>query len=284
MMAVAPQEERRIWDGCAPGSEGWRFDEQWSELPDPLASRVLRNVVEPTLTPYLPRGVANPRQAVVVAPGGGLHFLSMESEGAAVTRWLQERDIAAFLLKYRLVPTPEDDDEFMAELLSQFGSGEASTRAAALAMAVADAGRAVELLRADGIEQLAYLGFSAGARIGAELVLRHPDRRPDVAGFIYLHAIEEVVVPSDAVPLFLLAAADDPLGITGSLDLHAAWRAAGHPVEHHLFERGGHGFGMNSCGLPVDVWPSLFAAWLDQWGFDATYQERPPSTIPKQSW
>ena len=60
----------------------------------------------------------------------------------------------------------------------------------------------------------------------------------------------------------LAAATDDELGIQGSLDLYAAWREAGRPVELHLFERGGHGFGMGQHDRPVHAWPELFWEWL----------------------
>jgi len=251
-----------LWEGPAPGSERWVFEEQWTDLPEPIGGRVLRNVIEPTLTPYLPDEVP-PRQAVVVAPGGGLHFLAMDNEGAAVARWLRERGVAAYVLKYRLVPTATDDAAFGDDLRANFADGDPAIRVKALDLATADAGRAIEVLRSSGVQHVAYLGFSAGARIGAELVLRAPrERRPDLAALIYLYAVQHAVAPDDGVPLFLLAAADDPLGISGSLDLHAAWRAAGHPVEQHLFERGGHGFGMTRSGLPVDAWPDLFLAWL----------------------
>jgi acetyl esterase/lipase len=73
--------------------------------------------------------------------------------------------------------------------------------------------------------------------------------------------VRDAVAPPGAPPLFVLAAADDPLGIDGSLALHEAWRSAGLPVELHLFERGSHGFGMQPTGLPVDHWAELFLAW-----------------------
>ena len=252
----------RLWVDGAPGSESWAFEEQWTDLPEPIGGRVLRNVVEPTMVAYLPDDTA-PRAAVLVAPGGGLHFLAMENEGIAVGQWLCERGVAAYVLKYRLVPTASDDAVFGADLRASFAGGDPAERVAALQHATADAGRAIEVLRSTGVEHVTYLGFSAGARIGAELVLRAPrERRPDLAALIYLYAVQHADAPEDGVPLFLLAAADDPLGIDGSLDLHAAWRAAGHPVEQHLFERGGHGFGMTASGLPVAGWPELFLAWL----------------------
>jgi hypothetical protein len=79
--------------------------------------REVRNVTYPTLTPVLPKpGTAN-GTAVIVAPGGGFMFLSMEREGWRVAEALADRGITAFLLKYRLNTTPRDDAAYQAGLM-----------------------------------------------------------------------------------------------------------------------------------------------------------------------
>src|SRR6186713_2049010 len=86
-----------------PASETWF--RQWG---DPLA----RNISKATLTPFLPKpGTAN-GSAVIVAPGGGFRWLSMGNEGWEVAQALADRGVAAFVLKYRLNPTPESLDAF----------------------------------------------------------------------------------------------------------------------------------------------------------------------------
>ena len=73
-----------------------------------------RNISTATLTPFLPApGKAN-GAAVIVAPGGGYRWLSMDNEGWEMAKALAEKGIAAFVLKYRLYPTPESLDEFKA--------------------------------------------------------------------------------------------------------------------------------------------------------------------------
>jgi acetyl esterase/lipase len=68
-------------------------------------------------------------------------------------------------------------------------------------------------------------------------------------------------------PLFIVHAADDPLvPVEHSLGLAAALRARGVPVELHLFEEGGHGFGVRETGRPVATWPELFLAWARRHG------------------
>src|SRR6188768_4426204 len=88
-----------------PAPETWF--RQWG---DPMA----RNISKATLTPFLPKpGKAN-GAAVIVAPGGGFRWLSMGNEGWEVAQALADKGIAAFVLKYRLHPTPESLDDFKA--------------------------------------------------------------------------------------------------------------------------------------------------------------------------
>src|SRR5204863_9111499 len=74
--------------------------------------RFLRNVTIPTLTAFLPDRSLNTGTAMIVCPGGGLHALAIDYEGLEVARWLCQRGIAAFVLKYRLIPTPLNNDDF----------------------------------------------------------------------------------------------------------------------------------------------------------------------------
>jgi acetyl esterase/lipase len=73
-------------------------------------------------------------------------------------------------------------------------------------------------------------------------------------------------VPDDAPPLFILCASDDQLAAAGSVRLYSEWKAAGRPAELHVYEKGGHGFGMTPKGLPVDHWVERFGDWLGQRG------------------
>jgi acetyl esterase/lipase len=93
---------------------------------------------------------------------------------------------------------------------------------------------------------------------------RHLSGLPDfAAGF----SVEEHVSASTP-PLFLAHAADDPIANVGhSLALFAAMRTAGRPVELHIFQRGGHSWGMGRPGSEVAAWPALFAEWASANGF-----------------
>ena len=91
--------ELRLWPGKAPGSENWIVPES---ITSRGGSRVATNVSDPTLTVYLPDAAKANGAAIIVAPGGALQALSLDSEGSQVAAWLNSKGIAAFVLKYRL--------------------------------------------------------------------------------------------------------------------------------------------------------------------------------------
>src|SRR6478609_4325782 len=113
-----PAEPNAIFLGTGgvdnqPASETWF--RQWG---DPMA----RNITKATLTPFLPKpGTAN-GAAVIVAPGGGFRWLSMGNEGWEVAQALADKGIAAFVLKYRLFPTPESLDAFKESMNRTFAA------------------------------------------------------------------------------------------------------------------------------------------------------------------
>ena len=112
------------------------------------------------------------------------------------------------------------------------------------------------------------MGFSAGGRVTAGVALEHDAQsRPDFAAPIYGALWEDITVPADAPPLFMALANDDELAVEPGLALYSAWRAAGHPVELHIYAQGGHGFGMRKQGLPADHWIDRFGEWLQVQGF-----------------
>ncbi|WP_229311517.1 alpha/beta hydrolase [Larkinella rosea] len=67
------------------------------------------NVAEPTLTAYLPDPAQATGTAVIIAPGGAFRVLSIDSEGVDVAKWLADKGVACFVLKYRLVKSETDD-------------------------------------------------------------------------------------------------------------------------------------------------------------------------------
>jgi acetyl esterase/lipase len=83
------------------------------------------------------------------------------------------------------------------------------------------------------------------------------DAKPAFIGDIY-GPLAPVTVPKDAPPLFVALAADDPFFASGGIGLIDSWRAAKRPAEFHLFEQGGHGFGMYQKETTSTGWFDAF--------------------------
>jgi acetyl esterase/lipase len=237
--------------------------------------RYLRNVTVPTLTPYLPAESTATGAGVIVAPGGGLHFLTVDNEGAWVAERLVEHGVAAFVLHYRLAPTPDPVPEF-ADLMRGMLDDPGQLAEVSLVRrfpAAADGAAALALVREHaagwGIDpdRIGMLGFSAGAYLCLATTLDAlRGVRPDFIASIYPVFWGDLVVPHPAPPMFLAWANDDQLGdavIRSSLTVYDAWRSAGGNVEVHAFASGGHGFGMTAKGTTSDLWFPAFLAWLD---------------------
>lgn len=236
-----------------------------------------RNVTIATLTPFLPDPAKATGAAVIVAPGGGFRTLSMNNEGWDVAQALADQGVAAFVLKYRLNPTPEDMPGFERSMAEMF-SGAARRPPApqdpsvALAPQIADADAAFALVRSRAAEwhidadRIGMIGFSAGAMLTLSTALHSQDAKPAFIADIYgpLAAAE---VPADAPPLFVALAADDPFFANSGYGLIDSWRAAKRPVEFHLYEQGGHGFGMYQKETTSTGWYGAFVRWLGMHGY-----------------
>lgn len=241
--------------------------EQWFSL----AGRTgVRNVTAPTLTPVLPTGQAT-GAAVIVAAGGAYLMQSMENEAWPQARWLADRGIAAFILKYRLEPTPQADSAFAATLFERFVDAAQPEKQARFQIPpdmVADVQTALSVVRARASEwgvdpgRVGYLGFSAGAMLG--LATCRPDHlgeRPDFLGAIY-PSLAPMAVASAPPPLFVAIAADDPLWNGVDYGLVKGWRSAGVAPELHVYASGGHGFGMGASGTTSQAVMPAFHSWL----------------------
>lgn len=239
----------------------------------------VRNVTRATLQPFLPDPAKAAGVAVIVAPGGGFLMLSMDNEGWAVARALAERGIAAFVLKYRLRPTPAATGDFAAAVAAMFANaGDPNGRLKPDELAterrdqIADAKAAFALIRSRAKEwnvdpeRIGMIGFSAGAMTTMITTLAAPETRPAFIGPIY-GSMESVKVPPDAPPMFAVIAADDPLFAKKGFGLLDAWQAAGRPVEFHLYQAGGHGFGLGKQGTTSTGWFPAFMHWLQVSGF-----------------
>lgn len=272
------QQVIRLYDGKAPGSETWTWDEAENST-NLFKTRVVYNVATPTLTAYLPNPDLATGTAVVIAPGGAFHTLSIDSEGIDVAKWLAARGVAAFVLKYRVVHSLTNDP--VAELMPKMQDFKKldAENAPVVPLAIADGKRAIEYVRQHAKEfdiqpnRIGLMGFSAGGTVTMGVGFAYsPANRPDFLAPIYPYlgraAIEKQVVPTDAPPLFVCAATDDQLAMAPhSAKLYADWIAAGKSAELHMYLKGGHGFGMRKQNLPTDTWIDRFGDWLKLNGY-----------------
>ncbi len=252
--------------GKLPGATA---DEAWYSQ---YGSMFARNVTVATLTPFLPSKAKATGAAVIIAPGGGFRTLSMENEGWNVAKALAKKGVAAFVLKYRLTPTPADTAGFEESMRQMFsGAGRRAPASddpsVALAPQIADATAAFELVRSRAKQwnldatKVGMIGFSAGASLTLVTTLYGKDVNPAFIGTIY-GPLNAVKVPSNAPPLFIALAADDPIFGNAGFGLIDSWKAAKRPVEFHLYEQGGHGFGMYPKDTTSTGWFEAFASWL----------------------
>lgn len=270
--ARAPAETGAIplYGDQTPGSVA---TEQWVSMGTALA---VRNVTRPTITPVLPDPAKATGAAVVVAPGGAFMILAMDHEGWSVARALADRGIAAFVLKYRLNPTPRDPAEAgraMGERLMREVGQPMNGELLGQSQAPADGKAAIAWVRAHAAQygvdpaRVGMIGFSAGAmttrRVGLD---SDPASRPAFLGYIYGPQDAEPV-PADAPPLFDAIALDDSLFPSKGFAFAQGWLAARRQVEIHGYQQGDHGFGLGKPGTTTTLMIDEFTAWLSMQGF-----------------
>lgn len=227
---------------------------------------VVTNVSKPSMEVFRPE---NPNgTAVIVAPGGGLYALSITSEGNAVAKWLNEKGITAFVLKYRLTPTGADGVKEAGEA----GANIYANVAPILPLSVEDGLNAIVHARTNAKKynidpnKIGFMGFSAGGAVTMGVAFNYDKaNRPDFIVPVYpwmsIHK-EDYIVPTDAPPMLVICASDDPLQLAPmSATLYSKWLAAGKIVGLHMYAKGGHGFGMKTQNLPSDSWIERFYEW-----------------------
>jgi acetyl esterase/lipase len=274
---AAPPATVPVWPNLDPALKSSEKVEDHGKPGKPAP--FVRDIQYPTMSVYTPEGATAPTAAVLVCPGGGYAGVSVEKEGTAVARWLNSIGAAGIVLRYRMPRVEETGDGTPLPLL--------------------DAREALRLARLHASEwnldpkRIGIMGFSAGGHL-ASTVITHPAddaaARADFAVLVYpvismadgvAHAgskarligekpdakqvalySNELQVSERTVPTFLVHAGDDKVSPMNSLLFYQALRAHHVPAELHLFEQGGHGFGLGVDGGAVAAWPGLCEKWL----------------------
>jgi acetyl esterase/lipase len=278
-----------IWPGAAPGSEDATQVESTVAFPLKPGEHLVRNVTVPTLTLVRPAKGAMSSTVVIIAPGGGFRFLSIDDEGYLVANWLAEHGITSFVLKYRVSKTPDKDEDFIpsspnpaketpAEALARWVSAmknlprlDAEKEGS---QGIADGVQAVKFVRQHVAEfgvapdKVVFLGFSAGAMVTTGTILQ-PDLtgQPNYAAPIYGAPFGKMPeIPTNLPPVFMAYAADDPIAGTATERFFIALRQAKYNPELHVYSGGLHGFGMAHLGTTSDHWIQEFYWWMESNG------------------
>ncbi|WP_239985833.1 MULTISPECIES: alpha/beta hydrolase [Arenibacter] len=261
-IVILPHENKTelIWQG----GEKSTYSEQWQ-------TELISNVSTPTLQIFRAAPSLNTGTSVIIAPGGGLRVLSINSEGVDVAKWLNTKGITAFVLKYRLLP--ENDTVLQNETKDDQNASSAMTKKVAnvLELATSDGLNAMDYVRSNakvlGIDpdRIGFMGFSAGGAVTMGVTFNYTKaNRPDfiVPVYPWMTVLGTYNVPQDAPPMLIICASDDQYDLAHeSIDLYSAWSKSGKSAAIHMYSKGGHGFGMKTQGLPSDNWISRFYEW-----------------------
>ena len=167
--AFSQTQTLNIWPGAAPGSENWT--QKATSFDTPIGT-VVFNVVTPTLTVYLERTKAT-GTGIIIGPGEALVALTIDLEGNDVAPWFQDKGIAAFVLKYRMMKKRQEG-------IPQINMDEAGK------YGIADGIQALKVVRQHAAEW-GIKGFSAGAMVTSGALLQQDAAaRPNFAAPIYL--------------------------------------------------------------------------------------------------
>ena len=254
-----------VWPGMPPGetaklSREYDSSGPSSRLVDGRRVTRLTNVSTPTLAIFKPEADIDTGAAVIIAPGGGYRILAYDLEGTEVAEWLNSIGVTGIVLKYR-VPFRDPAKPWLAS--------------------VQDGQRAISLVRGRAREigvdpaRIGIMGFSAGGsptRYSAlvkdrlyEPVDRFDDIpfRPDFAVPIYSGGIPVgATITEDCPPFFMVIAHDDRDRSVAVAELYIALKKANVSAELHVYESGGHGYGLRRTELPVTSWPDRMEDWM----------------------
>lgn len=244
----------------------------------------------PTLTVYsLPKEALN-GAAVVICPGGGYHHLAVDHEGDAVARWLNSLGVTAFLLRYRIAPryrqpAPLQDARRAVRMVRHraqewlvdpqrigllgFSAGGHLASITATRWNEGNAGADDPIDHASSRPDFLILGYPV---ITFDGKYANTGCRDNLIGDVGTEKLIQMLsserhVNAGTPPTFLVHAGDDKaVPPENSVLFYLALRKAGVPCELHIYERGGHGFGLAPDDPVLASWPRRCADWLRRRG------------------
>lgn len=255
--AWAQESERNIWPDKRPAEVVLKKGKMKQTMGEDDILRIQQMPV-PTLQKF--PVVKSPKgKVVIVCPGGGYQILAVNHEGTEIAQWLNALGYTAYVLRYRVPDNREG--------------------------ALQDVQRAIRIARAENPgKQVGVMGFSAGASLTARAATRFQSpsytatdetdtqsARPDFAALIYPAYMDEgehhtltpeLTITEQTPPFFVFQTADDHYG-NSALVISQALRNHKIPVQLHIYEKGGHGYGLRAnLAEAASKWPKLMEEWL----------------------
>lgn len=253
----------------------------------------VRDVTNPALYIYQPKK-GNPTGAsVIICPGGGYYILAIDHEGHDIAKWFAERGVTAFVLKYRL----PQDDLFDNKTIRPLQDAQQAFRIVR---------KNAAKFKIDP-NKVGIMGFSAGGHLAStasthftkqvgEITDESISVRPDFSILMYpvisfgdrfthqgsrdnligvnppIALMEEYSnekqVTKDTPPTFLVSTEDDGVQPENSIYYFLACKKNKVPTEMHVYEKGGHGYGLTKKNRgPVETWDARLADWMRNRGW-----------------
>lgn len=289
-----PPETIRLWPGPAPGGERVSVTPRVTERSiDPsFRDRFAQHTTDPILTvlrPAQPDG-----SSMLLIPGGGYRWAVIDKEGLDCARVFAGAGVTCFVLRYRLPgdgwtagpDAPLQDAQRALRLVRARAVAEGLDPARIAVLGASAGGHLAGLLtaRAEATYAPVDAADAVSHRPDLSLLLypvatmadphAHAGSRRELLGetptaeAVARYSLERLDWRGRP-PVFLAHAMDDEaVPVENSLSLLSALKAAGVPAEAHLFQEGGHGFGIRLIeGRPAAVWPQLALAWAARHGF-----------------
>ena len=284
--AEITKEVISLWPGeVAPGSEGYKHKEAYN--PRKGDNGLITHVSKPTLTVHLPPEEKRCGTGVVICPGGGYYVVAIDHEGHALAKWFAERGVVAAVLKYRhgggrhRHPIPLNDAQRALRIVRSRAE-QWKIKSDKIGIAGFSAGGHLATTAGthydtgdpdaeDRIEQMscrAHFMVLAYPVISMQQDITHGGSRRALIGHhpsdeLVTNLSNELQVTNNTGPTFIVHTADDPaVNIENCLRFHKALVKHNVPVELHVYEKGGHGYGMLRGNRPIDKWPNLLEGWL----------------------
>ncbi|WP_319502156.1 alpha/beta hydrolase [uncultured Draconibacterium sp.] len=279
-----------LWNGKAPGATQ---SDEFKQNVDTTAGWVDKHSIDNSDLYFYPAPAEKATgTTVVICPGGGYSGLAIRHEGLQVAQWFNSVGITAFVLTYR-----QPDDAIMED--KSIGPLQDGQRAIRLVRRHAKEWGI-------NPEKIGIMGFSAGGHVASTISTHYNEKvytpvdsisaRPDFSLLIYpvismdstithwgsrvnllgnnpspeqvTHFSNELQVNAQTPPAFVVHSLDDDVvPVQNSIEYALAMKKHHVPCELHIYESGGHGYGMAPGRSTQSMWPEACCKWLNQNGF-----------------